>query len=157
MLLAVLFVLMDYLVDFRPSKIQPSYRFALPDLPFDQPVWLKQDNLSVVLIKRSTDLLETLKQASTNLQDPDSKSSRQPDYAINQLRSRHETYFVGYGRGTDLECPLQASSGFTLRETCGSARYDFAGRALTGKKHYQNLTIPDYTFNDDFTVLTIKP
>lgn len=156
-MLALMYVSLDFLIDFRPSNIQSSYRFSLRDLPIDQPVWLRQDNLSIVVIYRSTRLIEALSRADDSLQDPDSKSSRQPQYAKNRLRSRYGTYFVAYGRGTDLECPLQTGNGLILRETCGPAQYDFAGRALSGKNQFHNLRIPDYTFGDDFTVLTINP
>ncbi len=157
MLLAIMFVLFDFLIDLRPINIQSSYRFSLHDLPIDEPIWLKQDNLIILLIRRSAPLLEALKKTSSKLQDPDSESSRQPPYAKNQLRSRHEAYFVAYGWSTDLECPLQLGSGVTLKETCGTARYDFAGRALAGKNKFQNLVVPDYTFRDNFTLLTINP
>lgn len=157
MLLAFMYVSLDYLIDFRPSNIHASYRFSLRDLPIDQPVWLRQDNLTLVVIYRSTRLIEALSQADDLLQDPDSESSRQPKYAKNRLRSRHPAYFVAYGRGTDLECPLLIGKGLILRESCGPAQYDFAGRALTGKNQFQNLRIPDYTFSDDFTVLTVNP
>jgi len=56
-------VSLDFLIDFRPFGIHSSYRFALHDLPTDEPIWLKQDNLTIVLIQRSTQLLSTLKQA----------------------------------------------------------------------------------------------
>lgn len=157
LLLAILYVSFDFLIDLRPPGIYSSYRFTLRELPIDQPVWLKQDNLSIVLILRSRQLIETLKQPDYNLQDAASESSRQPEYAKNPLRSRHETYFVAYGRGTNLECPLKLREGSVLRETCSTAQYDFAGRAQTGKNRFQNLTIPDYTFNDNFTQLTINP
>lgn len=157
LLLAIVFVLLDYLIDFRPSNIQSSYRFTLRNLPIDEPLWLRQDNLTLVVIYRSPQLIEALSQGDDLLQDPDSESSRQPQYASNRLRSRHEAYFVAYGWGTDLECPLQTGNGLILRESCGSAQYDFAGRALTGKNQFQNLTVPDYTFSNDYSVLTVNP
>ncbi|MFV2031835.1 MAG: hypothetical protein ACC663_05010 [Gammaproteobacteria bacterium] len=156
-LLALLFVSLDFLIDFKPASIQSSYRFSLRELPVDRPVWLRQDNLVIVVIHRSPRLIEALTQADDRLQDPDSKSSRQPQYAKNRLRSRSAAYFVAYGRGTDFECPLESGNGEILRETCGGAQYDFAGRALAGKNQFQNLAIPDYTFNDNFTLLTINP
>ncbi len=157
MLFAIFFVSLDYLIDFKPSAIQSSYRFTLSDLPVDQPVWLKQDNLTLLVIYRSRRLIEALNRANVLLQDPDSESSRQPKYAKNRLRSRYEAYFIAYGTGTDLGCRLQSGKGMTLRESCATAQYDFAGRALRGKNQFQNLTIPDYTFSDNFTVLTINP
>ena len=50
---ALLFVVLDYMIDLRPSTIESSYRFALREIPVDQPVWLVQDNLTILLIRRS--------------------------------------------------------------------------------------------------------
>ena len=154
---ALIFVLVDFTVDIRPAEIHSSYRFTLPPTPLDKPVWLRQDNLTVLLIRRSKPLIEALKNSSNKLQDADSDSSRQPDYAKNSLRSRNEQYFVAYGLGTDLGCPLKSDAGNTLRETCGSASYDYAGRAIDGKTRFLNLRIPDYNFNRDFSVLIVRP
>jgi len=154
---AVLFVVLDYMIDLRPSTIESSYRFALREIPVDQPVWLVQDNLTILLIRRSDRLLRNLTQQTDDLQDPDSASSRQPDFARNRLRSRNVNYFVAYGIGTDFGCPLVLDQEYSLRESCGKARYDFAGRAIKGKNQFQNLAIPDYNFNHDFSVLTITP
>ena len=154
---AVLFVILDYTIDFRPSTIESSYRFTLREIPVDQPVWLVQDNLTILLIRRSDRLLKKLNQPTDELQDPGSDSSRQPDFARNRLRSRNLEYFVAYGTGTDFGCPLVLGTGYSLRESCGKARYDFAGRALVGENQFQNLAIPDYNFNHDFSVLTVNP
>ncbi|MFA9421195.1 MAG: hypothetical protein ACERLB_13675 [Gammaproteobacteria bacterium] len=154
---AVLFVVLDYTIDFRPSTIESSYRFTLREIPVDQPVWLVQDNLTILLIRRSDRLLKDLTQRSDDLQDPESASSRQPDFARNRLRSRNVKYFVAYGIGTDFGCPLVLDREYSLRESCGKARYDFAGRAIRGQNQFQNLAIPDYNFNHDFSVLTITP
>jgi hypothetical protein len=154
---AVLFVVLDYSIDFRPAAIHSSYSFSLRDIPVDQPVWLSQDNLTILLIRRSDRLLADLLNSKLGLQDPESQSSRQPDYAKNSLRSRHGEYFVAYALGTDFGCPLETFGDQRVRETCGKASYDYAGRALSGQNRFQNLTIPDYNFNHDFSVLTINP
>ena len=153
---ALLYVLVDFTVDFRPTAVHASYRFSLNQVPLDQPIWLRQDNLTVLLIRRSGQVIEDLKKRGNDLQDVDSTSSRQPDYAKNVLRSLNEQYFVAYGLGTDLGCPLAEGIGHILQETCGSARYDFAGRAIVGKNQFLNLAIPDYNFSRDFSVLTIN-
>jgi len=154
---AVLFVVLDYTIDFRPSTIESSYRFTLREIPVDQPVWLVQDNLTILLIRRSDRLVRVLTQQSKDLQDPESASSRQPDFARNRLRSRNVKYFVAYGIGTDFGFPRFLAQEYSLRESCGKARYDFAGRAIKGQNQFQNLAIPDYNFNHDFSVLTITP
>jgi ubiquinol-cytochrome c reductase iron-sulfur subunit len=155
--LALIFVLVDFSVDIRPSEIHSSYRFTIAEIPFDQPVWLQQENLRILLIRRSPGIVAALKQQTENLQNSRSNFSRQPDFARNPLRSRGEVYFVAYGTGTDLGCPLESDREYSLRESCGTARYDFAGRAIVGQNQFQNLAIPDYNFSDDFKLLTIRP
>jgi len=154
---AIVYVSLDFLIDFRPAEVHSSYRFTLNKIPFDQPQWLQQDNLTVLLIRRSEATIKRLQKSTQNLQDQDSKKSKQPDYAQNSLRSRHPTYFVSYANGTDLGCLLEVKSIYLLAEICGEAKYDFAGRAMISNNRFQNLAIPDYNFNDDFTILTIKP
>ena len=156
-ILSIIFVLIDFLIDIRPKNVFASYHFTIKDneLTFDSPVWLQQDNLTILLIKRSTKLNRQLTKTPKVLQDRDSHSSRQPDYAKNLLRSKDQAYFVSYAFGTDFNCPLELKEDQTLKEICGSARYDFAGRAVSGNNQFQNLSIPDYTFNQDFSRLTI--
>jgi hypothetical protein len=156
--LVSLLVLVDYSIDLRPRNVQQNYYFSLKtnDITYDSPTWLRQDNLQILLIKRSKDLLNHLSQAREALQDPDSNASRQPAYAKNSLRSKDELYFVSYAIGTDLACPLTLEENQTLKETCSLARYDFAGRAFSGNNQFHNLTIPEYNFNDDFSRLTIS-
>lgn len=155
----VFIVVVDYAIDIRPANVHARYHFPLDiaNTPFDQPIWLRQDNLSILLIRRSSGLINQLREAKTHLQDINSDSSRQPSFAKNALRSRHKDYFVSYAIGTDLACALEVQANLLLKETCGNARYDFAGRALGNEIQFQNLTIPDYTFNHDFSLLTIIP
>ena len=153
---AILYILLDFAFDLRPSQIQTSYQFRLEKLIDDQAVILRQDNLAIIVIKRSPVQIAALQQVGDDLQDPDSDASKQPGYAHNTLRSRIPGYFVSYAIGTDLGCAVKVIDvGF--QETCGVARYDFAGRALEGQNRFQNLAIPDYTFTNNFNTLTIKP
>ncbi len=152
----MLYVLFDFMVDVRPSTIQSSYRFQLAELAPDEMTILRHDNLLILVVHRSAKTIERLQQASSLLQDADSGDSRQPDYALNDLRSREPRYFVSYAIGTDFGCPLEVVED-GLRETCGSARYDLAGRALKGAKSFSNLVIPDYNFTNNFSILTIFP
>ncbi len=156
LLAAIVWVLLDFMIDLRPSSIQSSYRFQVPELAPDEVRILRRDNLAIVLARRSPASIAALRQATSNLQDPESRDSRQPEYARNALRSRHPQYFVSYGYGTDLGCALVAEPD-GLRESCGSARYDFAGRALEGASRFSNLPIPDYNFDAEFKRLTINP
>ncbi len=102
-------------------------------------------------------MLGSLLKDLDGLQDPQSVRSRQPDYARNPLRSGNNPYFVSYATGTELGCLLIQQGPGILREVCGTARYDFAGRALKSENRFQNLPVPDYNFSDDFLILTINP
>ena len=154
---AVAYVLLDFTIDVKPPAVHSAYYFSLPPLRPDEARILRQDNLSIVVIRRSPATLDELEAfADSALQDPDSTRSHQPGYARNRWRSRDAEYFVAYATGTDLGCPLQLESR-RLREVCGNAQYDFAGRALAGFGSYANLVVPDYGFSNNFNNLTINP
>jgi hypothetical protein len=152
----VAYVLLDFAIDLRPPGIHTSYRFELGDLAPGDARILRQDNLTILVVHRSPSIIKDLQESQSDLQDAASSRSRQPDYARNALRSRHAQYFVSYGVGTDLACPLQLLPS-AVREICGSAQYDFAGRALEGVNQFPNLSIPDYTFDNNFSTLIVQP
>ena len=153
---AVLYVLVDFAIDIRPPRVQSSYQFKIKTLTPDVPVFLRQDNLVVVVIARSAASITGLQRSAANLQDPASRRSHQPAFATNALRSRQAEYFVSYAIGTHLGCIIEAFER-GLREICSNARYDYAGRALQGENKFQNLAIPNYNFSNDFNILTIRP
>ena len=155
--LALIYVFVDFAVDVRPPAVLSSYRFKINQIPLDQPVWLRKNNLTVLLIRRSKQMIAELKKGRKDLHDSNSDYSHQPDYAKHPLRSRSPQYFVAYGIGTDLGCPLEVGVEYTLRESCGTASYDYAGHAIRGDNRFLNLRVPDYTFNHDFSVLIVRP
>ena len=154
--LGLVTVLLDFAIDFRPRTIQESYRFTVPELTLDEPVILRQDNLSLVVIRRSSAILDAIAGDRERLQDPESDASRQPAGADRRHRAHDGEFFVAYAMGTDFGCPL-AVDAETLREVCSKARYDFAGRALRGEREFPNLTVPDYNFSADRKILTVYP
>ncbi len=154
--MAILYVLGDFVFDIRPPGVQSSYRFKIENLVQDVPLFLRQDNLVILVIARSTASIAELQQGVAGLQDAESQDSHQPEFATNTLRSRHPGYFVSFAMGTDLGCVVEAFER-GLREICSQAAYDYAGRALKGENKFQNLAIPDYNFSNDFNTLTIRP
>ena len=155
-LLAVVFVLFDFSFDSRPPGIHSSYRFTLEPLAYDQAVILRQDNLSIVVVRRSPSTIEALSSKRDELQDPDSQRSHQPEFADNLLRSRQPEYFVALALGTHFGCGLRVETD-ELTEICSQARYDLAGRALKGGGRFRNLDIPEYQFGNEYRTLTIIP
>lgn len=157
MLIAIAYVIFDYSIDFRPPGVHSSYQFNLRSVVEDQPQWLRQDNLTILLIKRSKTTINALRLHIKGLQDPASDDSTQPEYARNTLRSSHPAYFISYAISTNLNCAVELHGEKLFREVCGDAQYDFAGRAINGKNRFQNLPIPDYNFSDNFKTLIIRP
>ena len=153
---AVLYVLLDFSVDLRPPAIHSSYRFTLDPLGYDQAIILRQDNLSIVVVRRSPSTIAALRSMDDELQDPESKRSHQPDFADNLLRSRQAEYFVALALGTHFGCGLRVEAD-ELTEICSQARYDLAGRALKGSGRFRNLDIPEYQFGSEYRTLTITP
>lgn len=154
--LAMAYVLFDFSIDIRPPGIQESYRFQVGELAEDEARILRRDNLSILVIRRSAATVARLLQPNARLQDPLSLHSSQPDFAANPLRSKIPEYFVSYAIGTDYGCTLQIVTD-GVREICGDASYDFAGRAVDGEREFKNLPVPDYNFSDDFHYLTVRP
>ena len=154
--IAIIYVLLDFMIDIRPSRVQSSYQFKIKNLVADTPQILRQDNLVILVIARSAASIAELQQASADLQDAESQDSNQPEFATNPLRSKHPQYFVSFAMGTNLGCVLELFER-GLREICSQAGYDYAGRALIGEIKFQNLAIPDYNFSNDFNMLTIPP
>ena len=154
--LAILYVLLDFTIDIRPSRIQASYQFKIKNLATDTPLFLRQDNLVILVIARSAASIAELQQATADLQDAESRDSNQPEFATNSLRSKHPMYFVSFAMGTNMGCVL-ATFERGLREICSQARYDYAGRALKGENKFRNLAIPDYNFSNNFNTLTVRP
>lgn len=118
--------------------------------------WYNWNGRPVMILRRTAEQLATLDSLEAELQDPASKRSRQPDYAINQHRSRQPEWFVAIASGTDLSCAivwLEAEDklfrgqpwegGFA--DSCRGARYDLAGRVFTRQHAKKNLAVPQYS------------
>ena len=120
-----------------------------------KPVWV---------IRRTPDMLESLKKAATNLTDPASKASQQPEYAANEHRSRRPELMVMEGVCTHLGCSPQLKAADAKAEMggdwvggfycpCHGSKFDFAGRVYRGAPAPTNLPVPPYTFLSDSTLV----
>jgi ubiquinol-cytochrome c reductase iron-sulfur subunit len=120
-----------------------------------KPVWL---------LKRSPQMLESLKSIEPRLSDPDSKASEQPKYAENEHRSAKPDLLVLVGVCTHLGCSPQEKPASDKAEMgadwpggfycpCHGSKFDFAGRVFKGSPAPTNLTVPPYTVLADGTVM----
>jgi ubiquinol-cytochrome c reductase iron-sulfur subunit len=116
-----------------------------------KPVWV---------IRRTKEMLESLKVAAPRLSDPESKSSEQPDYAKNEYRSQKPDIMVMEGVCTHLGCSPQLKGAEAKAEMgadwaggfycpCHGSKFDLAGRVYRGAPAPTNLKVPPYEFVAD--------
>jgi len=120
-----------------------------------KPVWV---------LRRSKDMLASLKSIEPRLSDPQSKASEQPTYAENEYRSAEPDLLVLVGVCTHLGCSPQEKPAADKDEMgadwpggfycpCHGSKFDFAGRVFKGSPAPTNLVVPPYTLQADGSVL----
>jgi ubiquinol-cytochrome c reductase iron-sulfur subunit len=120
-----------------------------------KPVWV---------IRRTKEMLESLKTVTPRLTDPGSKASEQPKYAENEFRSAKPELMVMEGVCTHLGCSPQLKNAEAKAEMggdwvggfycpCHGSKFDYAGRVFRGAPAPVNLKVPPYTFLSDNTLL----
>lgn len=120
-----------------------------------KPVWV---------IRRTEQMLASLKTVQPQLTDPASKASTQPQYAENEHRSAKPEIMVMEGVCTHLGCSPQAKPVDAKAEMggdwvggfycpCHGSKFDYAGRVFRGAPAPTNLVVPPYTFVSDSTLV----
>ena len=116
-----------------------------------KPVWV---------LRRTKEMLESLKALEPRLSDPQSKASEQPKYAANEYRSRAPEVLVLVGVCTHLGCSPQEKPADAKAEMgadwlggfycpCHGSKFDFAGRVFKGSPAPLNLVVPPYELVSD--------
>jgi ubiquinol-cytochrome c reductase iron-sulfur subunit len=120
-----------------------------------KPVWI---------LKRTKEMVDSLKSAAARLQDPGSSASAQPDYASNETRARKADVMVMEGVCTHLGCSPQLKTVETKGEMgadwvggfycpCHGSKFDYAGRVFKGAPAPLNLPVPPHVYLSDSTIL----
>jgi ubiquinol-cytochrome c reductase iron-sulfur subunit len=120
-----------------------------------KPVWV---------LKRTKEMLDSLKAAEPRLQDPESKHSEQPSYAKNEFRSQKPELMIMEGVCTHLGCSPQLKLADAKAEMgadwpggfycpCHGSKFDYAGRVFKGAPAPTNLRVPPYTFTSDVALV----
>jgi len=123
-----------------------------------KPVWI---------LRRTKEMLESLKKDEAELADPDSNRTQfpTPQYAKNEWRSINPEYLVLIGICTHLGCvpvdrftpgaqpslPADWPGGFFC--PCHGSTFDLAGRVFKNKPAPDNLEVPPYMFLSDTKLL----
>ena len=120
-----------------------------------KPVWV---------MRRTEQMLASLKQVEGQLSDPASEASTQPKYAANAHRSAKPDIVVMEGVCTHLGCSPQLKGADAKAEMgadwaggfycpCHGSKFDYAGRVFRGAPAPTNLPVPPYTFASDTTLV----
>lgn len=120
-----------------------------------RPVWV---------IRRTPQMIESLKSVLPNLTDPKSQASEQPQYAENEYRAAKPDIMVMEGVCTHLGCSPQLKPADAKAEMggdwvggfycpCHGSKFDYAGRVFRGAPAPTNLRVPPYTFVSDTTLV----
>jgi ubiquinol-cytochrome c reductase iron-sulfur subunit len=118
-----------------------------------KPVWV---------LKRTPEMLESIKKDDDRVSDPNSEVPLQPDYAKNEYRSRKPDLAVIVGVCSHLGCSPQLRppggemgadwpGGFYC--PCHGSKFDLAGRVFKGVPAPVNLTVPPYTYVSDSRII----
>jgi ubiquinol-cytochrome c reductase iron-sulfur subunit len=136
------------------KSLKPSERA----LAAGAPVWV---------VRRTPEMLESLKKTEPQLADPasDRKDYPTPDYAKNGHRSIKPEFLVVVGICSHLGCspvekftpgpqaslPDDWAGGFLC--PCHGSTFDFAGRVFKNKPAPDNLEVPPHTYLSDTRLL----
>lgn len=108
---------------------------------------------SVWLLRRTADEIAGLSGYESELADPASVHSLQPEDCRNPHRSLRPDVFVAVGQCTHQGCPPQLKGVGGGRSEflcpCHTSKFDLAGRVFRNGPAPANLVIPEYRFDGD--------
>jgi ubiquinol-cytochrome c reductase iron-sulfur subunit len=162
------FAAVPFLASFQPSAraraIGAPVEADISQLEPGQQVTFKWRGKPVWVVRRTPEQLEALEQVpASELRDPESQESEQPEFAANHWRSAKPEYLVLVGICTHLGCSPSFrptpdaevgndwKGGFYC--PCHGSKFDLAGRVYAGVPAPLNLAVPPYRFLSDTRIL----
>ena len=141
-------------VEFDVSKMEPGQQVTVEWR--GKPVWV---------LRRTPEMLGTLKDHDALLTDPQSKDAQQPDYVKGPERSIKPEIFIAEGVCTHLGCSptlkkeIGAASDMGADWPggyycpCHNSRFDLSARVFKGSPAPTNLRIPPHRYASDTVVV----
>ena len=160
-----------FVASFQPSeKVKAAGAAVEVDISNLQPgekVIVEWRGKPVWILRRTPEMLESLKQTDAEVADPKSerKAYPTPAYAQNEWRSRKPEFLVVVGICTHLGCSpvdkLQTGPQPSLPDNwgggffcpCHGSTFDLAGRVFKNKPAPDNLEVPSYKFLSETKIL----
>lgn len=141
-------------VEVAIDKLEPGQQITIEWR--SKPVWI---------LKRTPEMVAQLDKNAALLEDPESKSAKQPDYVKGAGRSIKPEVFVAVGVCTHLGCTptLKRDVGAASDMgadwpggyycPCHNSRFDLAARVFKGSPAPTNLEIPPHRYLSDAVIL----
>jgi ubiquinol-cytochrome c reductase iron-sulfur subunit len=118
---------------------------------------------NIWVLRRSKEMVDSLDKVKSRLADPNSDSSKQPDYCKNEHRSIKAEYLVMKGKCTHLGCSPKLRTDHPAPDVdpdwqggyycpCHGSRYDLAGRVFSGQPAPLNMEVPPHRYEGDTIV-----
>jgi ubiquinol-cytochrome c reductase iron-sulfur subunit len=166
---AVVATAVPFVSSFAPSgrarAMGAAVEVDIGDIPLGGMKTVEWRGKPVWIVRRSPEMLATLKTPSADLVDPNSMRDQQPDYARNATRSVRPEVFVAVGICTHLGCsPTAVAEGSANPSLpagwqggyfcpCHGSTFDVAGRVFKNKPAPDNLEVPAHMYLSDTRLL----
>ena len=143
------------------TRPQPPAGHPLPvgfgDLAPGKLMTVEWHGRTVWILRRSADEIAALAGYESELADPASLLSLQPEGCRNPHRSLRPEIFVAIGQCTHQGCPPVLRAGAGNRNEflcpCHTSKFDLAGRVFRNGPAPANLVIPEYRLEGDSRVV----
>ena len=143
------------------TRPQPPAGHPLPvgfgDLAAGKLMTVEWHGRTVWILRRSADEIAALAGYESELTDPASLLSLQPEGCRNPHRSLRPGIFVAIGQCTHQGCPPVLRAGAGNRNEflcpCHTSKFDLAGRVFRNGPAPANLVIPEYRLEGDSRVV----
>jgi ubiquinol-cytochrome c reductase iron-sulfur subunit len=162
------FAAVPFIKSWNPSAkaqaVGAPVQVSLNDLEPGQILKVQWRGQTIGVLRRSQETLAQLPEVDSELRDPQSQESEQPEFAQNEGRALRDEYLVVNMHCTHLGCVPQLvpevgpqpfdenwKGGFFC--PCHKSKFDMAGRVYKGVPAPANLRIPPYSYLDDRTLL----
>jgi len=162
------FALVPFISSMSPSaKARAAgapVRADISKIELGQMIRVKWRGKPVWVVNRTQEMLDILPTLDSQLRDPKSLESEQPDYAQNEYRSIKPEYAVLIGICTHLGCSPTYRPDIAPADLgkdwkggffcpCHGSRFDLAGRVFKGVPAPLNLVVPPYRYLSDTELL----
>ena len=145
----------------RAEHPGPDVEVSIDGLRPGQSIVTGWKDRTVLIQRRTDDMLLSIEAGNDRLRDPDSSSSTQPADARNPYRSIRPDIFVVDTTCTHLGCPVSEIRKGQVKNfdydgffcACHGGQFDLAGRVYKVSPAPWNLRVPPHHFRDDNTIV----